>query len=151
MHSFLADTADWQKKVNSVKTGWTGFKIGSIGFHQTEFLFSDRLSWWVDRSQNWLSWSKTGWAGFWIPTRNQLSQYLNTSWTSLKTSWTSIFQRAILAKINFKRLYYILSLRINKGKIEVLDQGFWVLVPTPTFFLDPPNSTMIPILKLNKI
>jgi hypothetical protein len=29
-----------------------------------------------------------------------------------------------LAKINFKRLYYILSLRINKGKIEVLDQGF---------------------------
>jgi hypothetical protein len=29
-----------------------------------------------------------------------------------------------LAKIDLKRLYYILSLRINKGKIEVLDQGF---------------------------
>ena len=34
------------------------------------------------------------------------------------------FQRAILAKIDFKRLYYILLLRINKGKMEVLDQGF---------------------------
>jgi hypothetical protein len=34
------------------------------------------------------------------------------------------FQKAILAKIDLKRLYYILSLRINKGKMEVLDQGF---------------------------
>jgi hypothetical protein len=40
---------------------------------------------------------------------NQLNQY---------------FQRAILAKIDLKRLYYILSLRINKGKMDVLDQGF---------------------------
>jgi hypothetical protein len=34
------------------------------------------------------------------------------------------FQKAILAKIDLKRLYYIVSLRINKGKMEVLDQGF---------------------------
>jgi hypothetical protein len=76
------------------KTGWTGF-------HQTEFRFSDRLSRWVSRSQNRLSWSKTGWAGFWIqaePAWNQLSHYLNTN-------WTSIFQWAILAKIDLKRLY----------------------------------------------
>ena len=61
-----------------------------------------------------------------------------TGWTCFKTGWTYIFQKAILAKIDLKRLYYILSLRINKGKMEVLDQGFWALVPTPTFFLDPP-------------
>jgi hypothetical protein len=93
-HSFLADTADWQEKVNNAKTGWTYFKTGWTGFHQT----------------------KTGWV----------------------SGWTSIFQRAILAKIDLKRLYYILLLRINKGKMEVLDQVFWALVPTPTFFLDPP-------------
>jgi hypothetical protein len=34
------------------------------------------------------------------------------------------FQKAILAKIDLKRLHYILSLRINKGKMKVLDQGF---------------------------
>ena len=28
VHSFLADTADWQKKMNSAKTGWTYFKTG---------------------------------------------------------------------------------------------------------------------------
>jgi hypothetical protein len=33
-------------------------------------------------------------------------------------------ERNFLAKIGLKRLYYILSLRINKGKIEVLYQGF---------------------------
>jgi hypothetical protein len=43
------------------------------------------------------------------------------------------------------------KLKWNKGKMEVLDQGFWALVPTPTFFIDPPDSTTIPILKLNKI
>jgi hypothetical protein len=37
---------------------------------------------------------------------------------------TGFSKRAILAKVNLKRLYYILLLRINKGKIEVLDQGF---------------------------
>jgi hypothetical protein len=94
----LADTADWQKKVNSAKTGWTYFKTGWTGFHQT----------------------KTGWVSGWV------------------SGWNSIFQRAILAKTDLKRLYYILSLRINKGKMEVLDQGFWALVPTPTFFMDPP-------------
>ena len=61
-----------------------------------------------------------------------------TGWTCFKTGWTCFFQRAILAKIDLKRLYYILSLRINKGKMEVLDQGFWALVPTPPFFMDPP-------------
>jgi hypothetical protein len=30
------------------------------------------------------------------------------------------------------------KLKWNKGKMEVLDQGFWALVPTPTFFMDPP-------------
>jgi hypothetical protein len=30
------------------------------------------------------------------------------------------------------------KLKWNKGKMEVLDQGFWALVPTPTFFIDPP-------------
>jgi hypothetical protein len=45
----LADTADWQKKVNSAKTGWTGF-------HQTENRLSVRLSW-----------SKNRLTGFWIP------------------------------------------------------------------------------------
>jgi hypothetical protein len=77
---------------------------------------------------------KTGWTGF-HQTENRLSDWLSQY---LNTSWTSIFQRAILAKIHLKRLYYILSLRINKGKMEVLDQGFWALVPTPTFLLDPP-------------
>jgi hypothetical protein len=61
-----------------------------------------------------------------------------TGWTCFKIGWTCIFQKAILAKIDLKRLYYILSLTINKGKMEVLDQGFWALVPTPTFFMDPP-------------
>jgi hypothetical protein len=36
-----------------------------------------------------------------------------------------VFSREqFLAKTDLKRLYYILSLRINKGKMEVLDQGF---------------------------
>jgi hypothetical protein len=122
-HSFLADIADWQKKVNSTKISWTGF-------HQIENRLIVRLSW----SKNRL----TVFEYQLNQPENQLNQYLNTGWTSLKTSWTSIFQRAILAKIDLKRLYYILSLRINKGKMEVLDQGFWALVPTPTFFLDPP-------------
>jgi hypothetical protein len=43
------------------------------------------------------------------------------------------------------------KLKWNKGKIKVLDQGFWALVPTPTFFMDPLDSMTIPILKLNKI
>jgi hypothetical protein len=30
------------------------------------------------------------------------------------------------------------KLKWNKGRMEVLDQGFWALVPTPTFFIDPP-------------
>jgi hypothetical protein len=82
---------------------------------------------------------KTGWTCF---------HQTKTGWVS---DWTSIFQRAILAKIDLKRLYYILPLRINKGKMEVLDQGFWALVPTPTFFMDPLDSTTIPIIKLDKI
>ena len=111
-HSFLADTADWQKKVNSAKTGWTCFKTGWTCFHQT----------------------KTGWVSGWV-----------SGWTSIlkkgeqcKNRLNLFFQKSILTKIDLKRLYYILSLRINKGKMEVLDQGFWALVPTPTFFLDPP-------------
>jgi hypothetical protein len=116
VHSFLADTADWQKK-------WTVQKPAEPVLKPVEPVSTRLKTGWV-----------TGWAGFWIsaePAWNQLSQYLNTS-------WTNIFQRAILAKIDLKRLYYIFSLRINKGKIEVLGQGFWALVPTPTFFLDPP-------------
>jgi hypothetical protein len=36
-----------------------------------------------------------------------------------------VFSREqFLAKTDLERLYYILSLRINKGKMEVLDQGF---------------------------
>jgi hypothetical protein len=30
------------------------------------------------------------------------------------------------------------KLKWNKDKMEVLDQGFWALVPTPTFFMDSP-------------
>jgi hypothetical protein len=30
------------------------------------------------------------------------------------------------------------KLKWNTGKMEVLDQGFWALVPTSTFFMDPP-------------
>jgi hypothetical protein len=43
------------------------------------------------------------------------------------------------------------KLKWNKDKMEVLDQGFWALVPTPTFFMDPLGSTTIPTLKLGKI
>jgi hypothetical protein len=35
-HNFLADTAYWQKKVNSAKTGWTCFKTDWTCFHQTK-------------------------------------------------------------------------------------------------------------------
>ena len=42
----------------------------------------------------------------------------------IQNSVAPVFQKTILAKIDLKRLYYILSLRINKGKMEVLDQGF---------------------------
>jgi hypothetical protein len=39
----------------------------------------------------------------------------------------------------FETVAQILTkLKWNKGKMEVLDQGFWALVPTPTFFMDPP-------------
>jgi hypothetical protein len=41
--------------------------------------------------------------------KNQLNQY---------------FPESNFGQDSFKKLYYILSLRINKGKIEVLDQGF---------------------------
>jgi hypothetical protein len=44
------------------------------------------------------------------------------------------------------------KLKWNKGKMKVLDQGFWALVPTPTYSLwIPLDSTTIPILKLDKI
>jgi hypothetical protein len=113
-------------------------KLAELVFKKlrTAFWLTEQTS----RAEKWNS-SKIGWAGFEKPKvlvlKNRLSGFLNTS-------WTSIFQRAILAKIDLKRLYYILSLRINKGKIEVLDQGFWTLVPTPTFFLGPLDSTTIP-------
>jgi hypothetical protein len=107
-HSFLADRADWQKKVNSAKTGWTCFKTGWTCFHQT----------------------KTGWVSGWTSIFQKGEQ--------CKNRLNLFFQKAILAKIDLKRLYYILSLSINKGKLEVLDQGFWALVPTPTFFFGSP-------------
>jgi hypothetical protein len=117
----LAHTADWQKKSEQWKTGWTCF-------HQTKTGWVS--GWTISKKVNS---AKTGWT------------YFKTGWTCFhqtKTGWvsgcTSIFQRAILAKIDLKRLYYILSLRINKGKMKVLDQAFWALVPTPTFFMDLP-------------
>jgi hypothetical protein len=114
-----------------LKTSWAGF------LHNI-FESTHRLSSRLDQRENRLSRS-----------RNQMSWYFNPGWTNMNPGWTSIFQRAILAKINLKRLYYIFSLRINKGKIEVLDQGFLALVPTP--FWITLDSTTIPILKLNKI
>jgi hypothetical protein len=96
------DTADWQKNVNSIKTGWTGF-------HQTENRLSDRLSW-----------SKNQLTSFWIPAEpawKLVEQVFEYQLNQPETSWTSIFQRAILAKIDLKRFYYILPLRINKGKM----------------------------------
>jgi hypothetical protein len=57
----LGDTTDWQKKVNSAKTG----------FHQTENRLSVRLSW----SKNQL----TVFEYQLNQPENQLNQYLNTS------------------------------------------------------------------------
>ena len=114
-HSFLADTADWQKK-------WTVQKPVEPVLKPIEPVFTRQKP--VE-----------------CPAEPVFSKKVNRAkagWTCFKIGWTCIFQKAILAKIDLKRLYYILSLRINKGKMEVLDQGFWALVPTPTFFMDPP-------------
>jgi hypothetical protein len=51
-----------------------------------------------------------------------------TGWTGFNSGWP-IFET--VAQI-------LRKLKWNKGKMEVLDQGFWALVPTPTFFMDPP-------------
>jgi hypothetical protein len=146
------------------KPGWTEMKTGWTGFHQSQ----SRLMSWLSSIvvQDKLDWTefKPGWTEIYQRRTRSISRLsnqvdqknlgwtsLNPHWTSLNLDWTRIFQRAILVEINFKRLYYILPLRINKGKIEVLNQGFWALVQTTTFFLDPLDSTTIPILKLNKI
>jgi hypothetical protein len=124
------------------KTGWTGPKTGCFQKVAHSFLADTTDCRKSEQYKNRLNQFPPDWKPV---------EWVVTGWAGPKTGWVSIFQRAILAKIDLKRLYYILSLRINKGKIEVLDQGFWDLLPTPIFFLDPPDSTTIPILKLNKI
>jgi hypothetical protein len=82
--------------------------------------------------------SKFGWTGFqkiytWLfltglTGRLAEGNSAETGWTGFRSGWTGFWTVAqILRKSKW-----------NKGKMEVLDQGFWALVPTPTFFMDLP-------------
>ena len=75
-HNFLADTADWQKKVNSAKTGWTCFKTGWTCFKTGWTCFHQ---------------TKTGWVSGWVSGWTSIFKKVNsakTGWTCFKTGWT---------------------------------------------------------------
>ena len=71
-HSFLADTADWQKKMNSAKTGWTCFKTGRTCFHQI----------------------KTGWVSGWVSGWTSIFKKVNSAKTEPVFSKRLAFLRA---------------------------------------------------------
>jgi hypothetical protein len=149
-----------------LKFGWTGFKFGWTGFHHSVFgSLADSAGDWTGLKFGSTGFKfgstdfKFGWTGFkiWL---NRFQIRLNriqnsvepvfqksardffwqdwlavtegnsaeTGWTGFRSGWTGFWTVAqILRKPKW-----------NQGKMEVLDQGFWALVPTPTFFLDPP-------------
>jgi hypothetical protein len=137
----LADSAgDW----TGCKSGWAGPKYG-----------------WTGRKSGW-----AGPKYSWTRTKNRLNRLqiqlsqakirLNRFFKNLhttffdRTDWhVRQWQRGTVQKPVepvlipvepiFETVAQILrKLKCNKDKMEVLDQGFWALVPTPTFFMNPP-------------
>jgi hypothetical protein len=99
---------DWKFGSTGFKFGWTGFKIRLNRF-----------------SKNLHMTFLTGLTGRLAVTEGNSAE---SGWTGFRSGWTGFWTVAqILRKPKW-----------NQGKMEVLDQGFWALVPTPTFFLDLP-------------
>jgi hypothetical protein len=158
--SLLDSAGDWTGCKSSwagPKFGWTGLQIrlsrAKIRLNRLQIRLS-RAKIWLNRLQIRLSRAKI-----------RLNRFFQKSahdffWQDWLVDWqVRQWQRGTMQKpvepvlipveLIFETVAQILrKLKWNKGKMEVLDQGFWALVPTPTFFMDPLDSTTIPILKL---